>query len=71
MKRRYKVTVYETVLEAFDCEIELDVPDDIEQVDLDDALQDAVEERRVNGDDERTFCEISETDFDSEEIVSK
>lgn len=71
MKRRYKVTVYEVITEAFDCEIELDVPDDIQQVDLNDALAEAVEERRTNGGDERQFCEVTEHFFDSEEIAQK
>ena len=68
MTRKFNVTVYEHISDAFDCEIELEDCDGLEGDALDDALTEAIEKRRVDGDDKRCFVEIIDTDWDAEEI---
>lgn len=64
MKRIFKVTVYETIIESFDCEVEIEVPDGASDDDIQNALDTAVEDRRVNGADRRDFLEVQDTEYE-------
>lgn len=63
MARTFKITVYEHITEAFDCEIEIE-DDNLTGDDLDDALDEEVERRRVDGDDTRMFVSVDDTDWE-------
>ncbi|HXJ67908.1 MAG TPA: hypothetical protein VNM39_03320 [Verrucomicrobiae bacterium] len=62
MPKKIIVTVYEHITECFDCEIE--VPDGLEGDALDDWLASTVEDIRVNGDHERQFVSVDDTDWE-------
>lgn len=68
MKRIFKVTVYEKITEAFDCEIAVEVPDGTDDGHLEEIMAAAIEDRRTNGDDERQFISVDDTEWDFEEV---
>jgi len=57
-----KITVYEHITEAFDCEIE--IPDGLEGDTLDDWLNAAVEDIRINGEHNRQFVSVDDTKWE-------